>query len=165
MNLETVNKWLTLLANLGVLAGIVFLSLEISQSNRIAIQDARSDLTDRQHDVQSVFLQDPDVAAVMVKLSSGQPLSAEEQFRATSYAWMLLNDAAALNLSYENGFISDGVLQRYMNVQSRTIERIPGIAPYLEQVLDDTGLARRGVSPVFDNLLDAVEEEQPAEAR
>lgn len=165
MNLETINKWLTLLANLGVLAGIVFLSLEISQSNRIAIQDARSDLTERQHDVQSVFLQNSDVVEVMVKLSSGDPLSAEERFRATSYAWMLLNDAAALNLTYENGFIDEGVLRRYMNVQSRTIERISGIAPYLSQVLDDTGLTQRGISPVFDNLLDAVEAERAAETR
>lgn len=37
MNLEPANKWLTLLANMAVLAGIVFLALEVPQSNHIAI--------------------------------------------------------------------------------------------------------------------------------
>lgn len=36
MNTDSVNKWLTLAANIGVLAGIIFLSIEIRQTNRIA---------------------------------------------------------------------------------------------------------------------------------
>ena len=34
MNLDNLNKWIALLANIGVVAGIVFLALEINQSNR-----------------------------------------------------------------------------------------------------------------------------------
>jgi hypothetical protein len=37
MNLDSLNKWLTLSANAGVIAGIVFLAIEISQ-NTIAIR-------------------------------------------------------------------------------------------------------------------------------
>jgi len=36
MNLEKVNSWLALIANVGVIVGIVFLALEINQSNRQA---------------------------------------------------------------------------------------------------------------------------------
>ena len=157
MNFDKANKWLTLLANLGVLVGIVFLTLEINQSNRIAMQEARSELTSSQLDVEIMFLENPDAAAIMVKLSSGEPLTPEEEFRVSSYALIILNAAAALNLTYENGFTNDRVLQRYMGVHARMIERIPGIAPYLERVMASSGLTRRGVSPVFDNLLDALE--------
>ena len=34
MNLEKLNQWLTLFANFGVLAGIIFLGFEISQNTR-----------------------------------------------------------------------------------------------------------------------------------
>lgn len=37
MNLDNLNKWLTLVANIGVLAGIAFLAIELQQSNKIAI--------------------------------------------------------------------------------------------------------------------------------
>ena len=33
MNLDNLNKWLTLTANLGVIVGIIFLSIEVSQQN------------------------------------------------------------------------------------------------------------------------------------
>ena len=36
MNTENVNQWLTLGANVGVLAGIVFLALEIQQNSQLA---------------------------------------------------------------------------------------------------------------------------------
>ena len=34
MNLDSLNKWLTLLANIGVIAGIAFLAIEINQNNK-----------------------------------------------------------------------------------------------------------------------------------
>jgi hypothetical protein len=45
MNIERVNRWLTLGANLGVLVGIVFLALEIRQNSEIA----RLQFTEDQH--------------------------------------------------------------------------------------------------------------------
>jgi len=157
MNFDKTNRWLTLFANLGVLVGILFLVLEINQSNRIAVRDARNELTAQQHAVQMTFLENPDVASIMAKLSAGEELSREEKFRAQSYAMIILNEAASLNLTYENAFISDPVLRRYMKIHSAQIDRVPGIAPYLLNALQETGLDNRGVSPIFDNLLDAAE--------
>ena len=37
MKLPVINDWLTLSANLGVLAGIIFLGIEISQSNKATV--------------------------------------------------------------------------------------------------------------------------------
>ena len=38
MNIDNVNKWLTLLANFGVVAGIVFLGIEVRQ-NQVILED------------------------------------------------------------------------------------------------------------------------------
>lgn len=37
MKIQKLNNWLTLLANVGVIAGIVFLGIEVQQSSNIAI--------------------------------------------------------------------------------------------------------------------------------
>jgi hypothetical protein len=44
MKLHSVNEWLTLGANLGVLAGIVFLGLEIRQNSEALLAGSRQDL-------------------------------------------------------------------------------------------------------------------------
>ncbi len=159
MNLDRANKWLTLMANVGVLAGIIFLSLEISQSNRIAVQEAHSNLTSELGEVQSLILENQELARVMSKLAAGEELSPEEQVQAVSYAWTFVNQAAALYLTYENGFISDTVLQRYLRAQAAQIDRFPGIAPYLSDVLDSLEMSR-GVSPAFDILIDTVDKQR-----
>jgi len=160
MNFDKLNRWLTLFANLGVLVGIFFLLMELNQSNRIAARDARAELTSQQHAVEMTFLENSEVASVMSKLAVGDDLTREEEFRAQSYAMIIINEAAALNLTCENGFISDRVLQRYLRVQSVQIERVPGIAPYLTSGLALTDLDGRGVSPIFDNLLDTIEQQK-----
>ena len=50
MDLDKLNKWLTLVANLGVVAGIVFLAIEIRQ-NQVSI-DRNSELMEREYQLQ-----------------------------------------------------------------------------------------------------------------
>jgi len=50
MNLENLNKWLSLAANLGVVAGIVFLAIEVRQ-NQISL-DRNSELMEREYELQ-----------------------------------------------------------------------------------------------------------------
>ena len=165
MNLDDLNKWLTLLANLGVLVGIVFLSLEISQSNRIAIRDARSELTTTNQDIELSFLENSEVTDLMVKLAnSDKDLTPREKFQAYSYANIIVTAAANLNLNYENGFLEKVVLERYMRVQAAQIVRVPGITPFLEDALKAGGIDRKGISPVFDNLLEQVNQVAKASA-
>jgi hypothetical protein len=114
----------------------VFLALEISQSNRIAIRDARAELTERTYELQSLILQSPETADLMVKLQDHQArLTLQEEYRARSYATLLLNMAATINLSFEDGFLTEDVLARNLQALGANIRRTPGIAPYLMEVL------------------------------
>ena len=81
MNFDKLNKWLTLLANLGVIAGIFFLAMEVGQNNRLLqAQSSRSMLADRQS-MAFMAYQDAEVAELAFKYSKGQPLSDIERFR------------------------------------------------------------------------------------
>ncbi|MBL4572696.1 MAG: hypothetical protein JKY86_06445 [Gammaproteobacteria bacterium] len=48
MGIDKINTWLTLLANLGVLAGIVFLGIEIQQNTNMVRTQTRDNMAEKQ---------------------------------------------------------------------------------------------------------------------
>lgn len=151
MNLDKINRWLTLVANLGVLIGIIFLAREIDQSNRIAERDGRSDLISQELDFQRSFIEDPMITAMLLKLSRPNPdLTPTEVFQAETIAQQLQLRIANLTISYETGFLDGIALERQTRGILTTIRRIPGIAPYLIKLFQDTRTLEEGmVSPIL----------------
>ena len=49
MKIDNFNKWLTLIANLGVVAGLLFLGLELQQSSRITERELAISRADNVH--------------------------------------------------------------------------------------------------------------------
>jgi hypothetical protein len=86
MQVDNLNRWLTLSANVGVIAGIVFLAIEIQQNNDLLTAQARRDqLSARTANIE-VLLNNPVIAQLELKGSSGQPLSPEEQLIFRNFA-------------------------------------------------------------------------------
>jgi ATP phosphoribosyltransferase regulatory subunit HisZ len=50
MNMEKLNHWLTLVANFGVIAGVVFLAYELRQNNELLEQGSRYSMLQNQKD-------------------------------------------------------------------------------------------------------------------
>ena len=71
MKLENLNKWLTLIANFGVIAGIVFLGLEVQQNMVLIRAEMMSNDTDAWIAIDS-SKQDEQFALVLAK-SMEQP--------------------------------------------------------------------------------------------
>ena len=144
MDFDVLNKWLSLLANTGVLVGIVFLSLEIEQSNRITEREARSEILDFNIELNRTSWENPEIAALMVKLRETNPeLNEIEGYQAFSYANLQVNQALKLNATYEDGFLSDELLERNLDGNRNFLKGIPGIAPYLRQAIERVGLTER----------------------
>ena len=153
MKLDNINKWLTLSANLGVLIGLIFLIVEINQSNRIAERDGRSELVSQETELQQAFLESTDLPQLMLKLSDPDAeLTPIEEFGAESFASLLLTRAANMNVSYESDLLSGRPLERQVLSITNNIERMPGIAKYLARILPP-----RGNSPVFDLLWNTID--------
>ena len=51
MRLKRLNEWLALLANLGVIAGVVFLAIEVNLNNLLMKSQTRSDIAQSITDV------------------------------------------------------------------------------------------------------------------
>ena len=89
---------LTILANLGVIAGIVFLAIELRQNNELMADEAERARAEsrRQHWV--LLAENTDLAAMMVKERSGERLNAVEEVQLTGY-WM--RDLIGYQTSFE----------------------------------------------------------------
>ncbi len=65
MDSERINHWLTLLANFGVIAGVVFLAFEIQQNNELLVQESRYSMLQNQKDWKMFLNGDPEIAKLI----------------------------------------------------------------------------------------------------
>ena len=74
-----------ILANLGVIAGIVFLGLELRQNNELLEADARRAVLDRRTNSQEIVATNPQLANVLAKAAADEPLTDGEYFQLDAY--------------------------------------------------------------------------------
>jgi hypothetical protein len=84
MNMNKLNQWLTLAANLGVIAGILFVAVEIQQNNELLEAEARYNHKETRVNGLSVFRSNPDLARIYIKRENGDTLTPEEQVQLDS---------------------------------------------------------------------------------
>ena len=72
---------ITIAANLGVIAGIIFLALEVQQNNELMRVSVREGQSERlQHYAEQVYMV-PGLAEILVKVRNGEPLTEVERFK------------------------------------------------------------------------------------
>ena len=85
MNLDSLNKWLMLVANLGVVAGIILLAVELRQNNELL--DTQVDFLDAQarytrfqtrQSSQRLVIENPFIGELRVRYSNGEQLQPHE---------------------------------------------------------------------------------------
>lgn len=112
MQIEKLNQWLTLGANLGVLVGIVFLSLEIDQSNRIAIGTAEYEMLRDINESNRIVMTNASVRDLIVKLADQQQeLTELERQQAIAYAYNYYAVWAGVQSAHNQGLVSDEYLE------------------------------------------------------
>ena len=115
MKVKAVNEWLSLVANLGVLLGIVVLIFELNQNTRITQITAYQDVVENITNLNSMILTDPDVARLRMEELSGAQLSEIDEQRYAAYYRMLLRQSELAYTQYENGFIDRNMVRRALN--------------------------------------------------
>ena len=89
MNLENVNKWLTLLGNLAVLAGIVFLAAEISQNTSMMQSQTRNAMTENQMSFYALIIENPDVQELFMRGGGSSETSMYEATELSKLSFLL----------------------------------------------------------------------------
>lgn len=123
MKLEKLNSWLTLLANLGVLAGIVFLVIELDQSNRQAQSStfqARINEIDQQGREFAVSEFLPELY-VKIRETGVSSLTPVERERVVSWEGSRMARINGQYVQYQEGFLDDDSYEQMMEIGSRVL--------------------------------------------
>lgn len=108
-----VNDWLTLIANVAVVGGIVFLAVEIGQNNELLRSESRQALV--ANDLLSLT-QGVENADIYVKLVSNEELSAEEQLRLSFIFALDMRNREFEYFQYVNGLLDEETWLAYRHV-------------------------------------------------
>ena len=103
MKKSDLGQTVSILANVGVIAGIVFLALELRQNNELIRTDARNAQNVRIQDfVQQVYTV-PGLAEIVLKIRKGEPLTEVEEIKLRGRQGRMLRGFLAQWLEYTEG--------------------------------------------------------------
>ena len=135
MDRDTQNWWLTLLANLGVLAGLVFVGLEIRQNTSQLRADASYSITASVNEMNAGIYGDPTLADLVLRgeqdLSVLNPI---ERLRFNAFQFSRLNVAEYIR-DLENEGVSDFNF-RFVDSVVRQFRTKPGLQAFIREIED-----------------------------
>jgi hypothetical protein len=106
--MSKLNQWLTLVANVSVVIGIVFLAVEMRQNTQAIQAQTRDAITEKQMEYISWLATSPELAAGLEKLQAEgwESLSTSEGTPVTAYAAGFLREAENSHYQYRNGLFT-----------------------------------------------------------
>ncbi len=159
MKLNSVNQWLMLFANLGVIFGLAALAIEINQSNRIAVREARESNAESMFEVAKLFISSPELMQLQLKLRDrNAPLTEPEREYAKHLAAIYISIWGKLRIQHTTDLLPPGSLQFGINGAQHTIHEYPGLAPFVGDFFKQRNISPKGGDVVWDPIWDALEE-------
>jgi len=107
MKSDQINKWLTLMANIGVIIGLVLVAFELRQNSelmRVQIHQARADsaMVSNEQSFNSDY-----IPPILVKVWHGDDLGPEERLRFTDYFRAMNRNQDNVLSQYDAGMLGD----------------------------------------------------------
>ncbi len=105
-----VGQTITILANVGVIAGIIFLGLELQQNNEFLATQARTQRGAISREADLRMLQNPDLRRATIKARSGGVLSEGEMFLLELENGAVITDWRIIYQEYQMGALEESTL-------------------------------------------------------
>ena len=115
-----------ILANIGVLLGIVFLGLELQQNNELLSAEARFSRIDRGLERYSEVFSNPELASALGKLRAKEELSSTEEILIEAYALRSFRNWESNFEEVKFGTLDESKIQ---NTQRAIVRGDGGVAP------------------------------------
>ena len=144
MDSDRLNKWLSLLANLGVVAGLVMLVIEINQTNNLAKAEAAQKRSDQIMESQKDYALSEHLPGIVVKYreSGIEALTAVEISRYRSWELARRSRMSAQYRQYLMGYLDQETAER----------TVLDAALSFASTWDDLGLETDGTKSSLDSL-------------
>jgi hypothetical protein len=129
MNFDKLNNWLSLLANVGVVVGIIFLAIEVrtnTSTNRIAILQNYSNNWMHIH---AQLAENKELASLVETALSGGELDSVQSRQFRRWALQFVTQAHDMLRHYDEGLISESELRSaFNNIRNMAINPRFGLA-------------------------------------
>ena len=123
MDSDKINRWLSLGANVGVIAGLVFVAMEIqtnTESNIIAIE---ANYANNWMTVNNTIASDPVLAAILEKGLAGEQLTKVETRQLKNLTYMYLTQSFHMLRLYDRGLITESEVRNAFRAVRELAER------------------------------------------
>ena len=136
MNGRRVARWLSLAANLGALAGLLLIAVQLRQNRDLTRAQVRHDLAMGIVDLLNVPAADSQLASVLRRGALGEPLTPDEEFQFELRSNALLRYWEDVHYQYRQGLYDEVEYAAQKEAWSRTMARSVGLAVYWCAVRD-----------------------------
>ena len=135
---SSLNDRLQILASLAVLIGLIFVALEIRQSNHIAIATTEISVRDAYGSSNETVYSNPEFAALLAKARDSEAKFSDAEQEMLEY-WLarMLNIWISSEKAYNNEMISKETFDLAMDDMKWTIDTYPSLRPSLQTWSDD----------------------------
>jgi hypothetical protein len=125
---------------IALLVSLVFLALEINQSNKIAIASVSYDILSDYNEYHRQVLADPEVAEFISKLARADDttLSPADEARAHAFVTIFINLWFAIQTAHDNGQLTDDGYRAYLEDARHALRRYPRAVPYFKASVEST---------------------------
>jgi hypothetical protein len=153
----------TIFANLGVLAGIIFVAYEIRQSNQIAKGTTSYELSRNLMGINELYMTNPDVLDLVIELSDEDfaPKDERQREQAEAYARRILNNWIAVEDARDNGIVSEAFYSMVSEDVKAVIGKRPGIVSIYTTVASQYNLLDY---ELLEPIIEAIQERRSAGA-
>lgn len=134
MESDRLNRWLSLIANFGVIIGLAVLIVELDQTNRIAKYTAEISRRSEAIEINSSRIEHSETYAKLQV--NEEELTPSERAQAVMMARQLSNYWGNAESAHKLGLISDSSFEGTLNDISVSLEEAPGLVPYFAYLLD-----------------------------
>ena len=118
MKFDRLNQWLGVIANLGVMGGLVFLAIELNQNTQATIAAASEELTNQSLEFFSLGMDNQVIARAAHKQRIGEELDDFERDQLRQHQYFNFRVFENAYLQYRRGFYDDSEWSRYRRIIS-----------------------------------------------
>ena len=130
MTTDRINRWLTLGGNAAVLLGLLLLVYELNQTRELTRAQMRAEISSGIYDLLAMTADNEQLADLMVRADSGQPLTEAEEFQFNSRTRAMFRYFENVHYQYRVGLYDEAEFEKqrlawgnYMNGSARA----PGV--------------------------------------
>jgi hypothetical protein len=130
MDMDKLNRWMTLGANLGVLAGLLLLVLELSQSHDMMRAQTRHEIALGIMDLLLIPAADEQLADLMYRAETGADLTPQERYRFNMRTNALFRYWEDVHYQYRIGLYDEVEFERQREAWKASLNRSVGAHRY-----------------------------------